>query len=281
MASGEDRLDRVAGTARWTAAERARESARPDRLFEDPLAETLAGEEGRALAERMRRGGMFDGSAFAIRTRFFDDILTNSVRVRGAAAQAALVGAGMDARAYRLELPRELAWYELDRPELLALKDRVLTEVGIAPRCVRRPVGVDLTADWAGPLIAAGFDSTRPAVWLVEGLIFYLDPAAVHRLLDEITGLSAPGSELLTDTIGQSVLDSPRMRPWCDRLAEEGTPWRFGTDQPEDDLFVPRGWRPAVSLYSEVGTRLKRWPHPTFPRDTPDVPQSFLVHATR
>jgi O-methyltransferase involved in polyketide biosynthesis len=45
-----DRLDPVARTARWTAAERARESARPDRLFEDPLAEVLAGEPGRALA---------------------------------------------------------------------------------------------------------------------------------------------------------------------------------------------------------------------------------------
>ena len=40
--------DAIAGTARWTAA-RARESARPDRLFDDPLARTLAGEEGFAL----------------------------------------------------------------------------------------------------------------------------------------------------------------------------------------------------------------------------------------
>jgi methyltransferase (TIGR00027 family) len=274
-------MDRVAETARWTAAERARESVRPDRLFEDPLAEALAGEEGRALAEWMRRDGMFDNPGFAVRTRFFDDVLTGSVSVQGTASQVVVVAAGMDARAYRLALPPDLAWYELDRPELLALKDQVLTEVGATPRCVRCPVGVDLTTEWAGPLNAAGFDSTRPAVWLVEGLLFYLEPAAVHRLLDEITELSAPRSQLLTDTIGQSLLDSPQMQPLIDRLADQGTPWRFGTDQPESELFVPRGWRANVSLYSEIGTRLGRWPYPTFPRDTPNVPQSFLVHAAR
>lgn len=221
MTSGQnDRLDRVADTARWTAAERARESARPDRLFDDPLAEALAGEQGRALSERMRRDGMFDTPGFAVRTRFFDDVLTHSVSTRGAASQAVLVAAGMDTCAFRLELPRDLAWYELDRPELLALKDQVLAEVGAAPRCARRPVGVDLTAEWAGPLRVAQFDSTRPTMWLVEGLIFYLDPAAVHLLLDEITRLSAPGSELLRAGRPGRGADQASMAWWRPLVAD-------------------------------------------------------------
>jgi methyltransferase (TIGR00027 family) len=274
-------MDRVAETARWTAAERAYESARPDRLFEDPLADALAGEEGRAMAERMHRDGVLDHSAFAVRTRFYDDILASSAGVRDATSQVVVIAAGMDARAYRLPLPSDLAWFELDRPELLALKDQVLGAIGATPQCARRPVGVDLTTEWAAPLTAAGFDSTRPSVWLAEGLLFYLEPAAVHRLLDEITQLSAVGSELVTDTIGQSVLDSPHMQTLRERLGEQGAPWRFGTDQPETELFVPRGWRAHVSLYSDIGTRLGRWPYPTFPRNTPNVPQSFLIHAAR
>jgi O-methyltransferase involved in polyketide biosynthesis len=39
-------MDPVPQTSRWVAALRARESERPDRLFEDPLAGILAGEEG-------------------------------------------------------------------------------------------------------------------------------------------------------------------------------------------------------------------------------------------
>jgi methyltransferase (TIGR00027 family) len=250
-------------------------------LFDDPLAEVLAGEQGRALATSMAGDGAADTPWIAVRTRFYDDALTASVRVRGTVAQVVLVAAGLDTRAYRLELPDELAWYELDRPDVLSLKDQVLTEAGAAPRCERYPVGVDLADDWTSPLIASGFDPARPAMWLVEGLIFYLDRVTVRRLLDKITKLSAPGSELLIDTIGQSLLDSPAMQTFCDRLAEEGTPWRFGTDRPEDDLLEPRGWRATVWLYSEIGTQLGRWPFPAFPRDTPEVPQSFLIHATR
>jgi O-methyltransferase involved in polyketide biosynthesis len=40
-------MDPVALTSRWMAAARARESERPDRLFNDPLAAALAGPVGK------------------------------------------------------------------------------------------------------------------------------------------------------------------------------------------------------------------------------------------
>jgi hypothetical protein len=67
------------------------------------------------------------------------------------------------------------------------------------------------------------------------------------------------------------------MRGFLDRLAERGMPWRYGTDRPED-LLEP-DWHAEVSLFSTVGTALGRWPGPDAPRDTPGVPQIFLVHA--
>lgn len=277
----DDDLDRVARTARWTAAERARESARPDRLFDDPLAEILAGEQGRALAASMAEEEGGENPWFAIRTRFYDDAITDAVTGRRSVAQVVSVAAGMDTRAFRLALPRELAWYELDRPDLLRLKDQILEQAAAVARCERHPIGVDLADEWADPLTAAGFDSDKPTLWLIEGLVFYLEPATVHRLLDDVTRLAAPGSELLIDTIGQSLLDSPHTRALRDRLAARGSPWQFGTDRPEDELLTPRGWQSSVWLYSEIGSRLGRWPHPVVPRDTPGAPQSFLIHAIR
>lgn len=277
----DDRLDPVARTARWTAAERARESARPDRLFSDPLAEILAGEASHPPAPATAEDEAGDSPFIAVRTRFYDDAITDAVSTRKAMTQVVLVAAGLDTRAYRLELPPALAWYELDRPELLALKEQLLTDAGAAPRCARHPVGVDLADEWTSPLITAGFDPARSTLWLVEGMIFYLDLTTAHGLLDKVTTLSAPGSELLIDTIGQSLLDSPQMQPLCDRFAQQGAPWQFGTDHPEDDLLAPHGWRATASLFSEVGNRLGRWPAPDLPRDTPGVAQSFLIHATR
>ncbi|MEJ7872748.1 MAG: class I SAM-dependent methyltransferase, partial [Rubrobacteraceae bacterium] len=51
----------VAPTSRWMAAARARESERPDRLFDDPLAEALAGPEGFAWLERMEAAARSKG----------------------------------------------------------------------------------------------------------------------------------------------------------------------------------------------------------------------------
>lgn len=271
-----DGLDALAATARWTAAERARESARPDRLFDDPYAAVLAGEPGHALAERMRGGGTWDNPTIAVRTRFFDDALADA----GGAEQVVLLAAGMDTRAYRLDLPAATVVFELDRPELLALKDDLLETAAAKPRCTRRPVDADLSADWPAALIAAGFRADRPSVWLVEGLFAYLGPAAANRLLDRITDLSAPGCLLLADMVGRSLLDSPWMRPWLDQLAAQDMAWGFGTDQPED-LLTLRGWHPDVTTMSAAGVRLGRWPFPDLPRGTPGVPHSYLIHATR
>ncbi len=92
-----ERLDPVSRTARWTAAARARESERPDRLFDDPLATVLAGEAGRELLTRFEAlsGG---NPTLALRTRFFDDVLTDVTR-DGRVRQVVLLASGMDARA--------------------------------------------------------------------------------------------------------------------------------------------------------------------------------------
>lgn len=288
-----ERFDPVALTGRLTAALRARESARSDRLFEDPLAALLAGEEGEGLLE-----GFGDNEAIAVRTRFFDDALTRSATRSGLAAQLVLVAAGMDTRAFRLELPAGTTVYEVDRADVLTLKDRLLgrygqdsgagddsgagadSEAAPAPRCERRPVGADLAGDWPAALTAAGFEPGRPACWLVEGLVQYLTGEAVQELLDRITALSAPGSELLTDFVGRSFLDHPGTQQMLAVMEQRGAPWQFGTDRPEE-LLAPRGWRPEVTLMGAVGHQYGRWSYPDAPRDTPGVPQGFLVHARR
>jgi O-methyltransferase involved in polyketide biosynthesis len=71
----------VIQTARWAAAQRARESGRPDRLFFDPLASVLAGPEGMAalqLSEKYNPRHDDTANYLVIRTRFFDDIAQSS-----------------------------------------------------------------------------------------------------------------------------------------------------------------------------------------------------------
>jgi len=67
-------ITHVSDTARWTALYRATESARADALFSDPLAERLAGEQGRAIvasAPVSSRNGWW----LIARTKIIDDAI--------------------------------------------------------------------------------------------------------------------------------------------------------------------------------------------------------------
>ncbi len=269
-------LDQVAVTAQWMAAERARESGRPDRLFDDPYAEVLAGVEGRAMLAEMAAPGDATSRTIPIRTRFFDDALLRLMDA-GRIDQVVMLAAGMDTRAFRLPLPADLTLFELDRPELLALKEARLAERSARARCRRVTIGADLASDWADHLRAAGF-RPRPTIWVAEGLLVYLDVADVHHLLEAIGALSDPRDWLLTDIVGQSLLSSPQFDAWLDAFARKGMPWRFGSDDPEG-LLGAHGWTAEASQYGDDDANFGRWPWPPAPRDDAGWPRSYLVRA--
>jgi len=152
-------------TSHWTAAVRARESAREDRLFEDPWAEALAGKDGAGwLAQRPEDST----TPMVIRTRFFDDFLQD-IACRHAIRQVVLMAAGLDTRAFRLEWPAGTCLFELDQPEVLQYKEEVLRLAGAQPACRRQLIGADLTSPWQEKLTHSGFDPQLPSgCWRVS-----------------------------------------------------------------------------------------------------------------
>ena len=63
----------------------------------------------------------------------------------------------------------------------------------------------DLAAALGSALIGAGFDPARKAAFLAEGLLYYLDEAAVMSLFDALRGIAAPGSWLGLDAMNPEV----------------------------------------------------------------------------
>ncbi len=244
----------MANTGLLVAAIRARESAREDRLFDDPFAHKLAGATGeQLLANAIGVSGEQSTAQIVVRTRFFDDALLRSAQ---AVTQVAILAAGMDARAFRLNWPAGTTVFEVDQPGVVEAKDKLLQ--GEKPRCRRVAVGVDLVDDWPSALTSAGFDVTAPSVWLIEGLLQYLDESAVQGLFDRVAALAAPGSNLLYDMVGKALLGSPIMAPLLRSMAENGAPWLFGTDAP-GELAERRGWRAIVTDVAVPGNECNRW----------------------
>jgi methyltransferase (TIGR00027 family) len=166
-------------------------------------------------------------SYIGVRTRYFDDFVTAACRA--GCVQVAIMAAGLDSRAYRLEWPPGVRLFEIDQPAVLAFKDQVLDSLGAVAGCTRYPVGVNLEDDWPTALREAGFDPSVPTAWLAEGLLMYLPAQAETRLYAGIHDLSAPGSQLCAehqadpDILKRSSQDVDAMRqlsPGVDELLQ-------------------------------------------------------------
>jgi methyltransferase (TIGR00027 family) len=181
----------------------------------------------------------------------------------------------MDARAYRLLWPDGTTLYELDHPELLAIKGKLLE--GQSPKCKRVPIGTDLRQDWARLLVDSEFAPGEASIWLIEGLFYYLDEPAVNRVLKEVSSLAAPRSLLATDLVSQSLLTSPWMQPALKAMEERGIGWRFGTDDPVG-LFAQHGWKADVKQPGEEGAKYNPQ---RFPSEPGHSMTSFFVVARR
>ena len=228
----------VANTAAWIAAVRARESERADRLFADPFAAALAGPEGVAMMRRSEAATGRENPVIPVRVRWFDDAIRAAVA--DGIGQVVLLGAGLDTRAYRLDLPAGLHWFEVDRRDVLRSKRTALA--AHLPRCRVTTVPTDLEGAGVGAeLVGAGLDRDRPVLWVAEGLFFYLSATSTVELLTTAATTGAPGGRFLADVTGSSGLDSPAMRPYLDWCHRTGAPPPTGHDDPAA-LFATGGW---------------------------------------
>lgn len=275
MSAGVAAEDAVGATARWTAAVRARERERADALVDDPWAAVLAGADGLAWVDERTPASVLP---IVVRTRFFDDWLR--ALPSDVPAQVVLLAAGLDTRAWRLAWPAGTTVFELDRAPVLEAKANALERAGAAPTCDRIAVAVDLTGAWPDALVASGFDPTRPAVWLAEGVLFYLPNDAIRRILVAVTSLSAPGSRLGFDIPDSAVLTSPWTKAWIDMQTAAGAPWIGTMDDPPAEL-EPLGWSVTLSQPGEGESGHGRWTLPSVPAVAPGLPHSWYVLAER
>ena len=194
--------------------------------------------------------------------------------------QVVILAAGMDTRAFRIPWPSGVKVFEVDRDEIFDHKEAVLGRAGASPSCDRHVVRADLARPWTAALAAAGFERSKPAAFLVEGLLMYLDEAEALALLAAIGRIAAPGSWLAADVVNPEVMTSPYMARYMTALREAGSPWKFGIEDPES-FFRQRGWTATVVQPGDPEASYGRWPFPTAPRAMPGLPRTFFVTAAR
>ncbi|KAA0021413.1 SAM-dependent methyltransferase [Antrihabitans cavernicola] len=245
----EESLDGVARTALGVAMARARESERPDRMFDDPLAAVFVSASGDsvgrnidALAPEARQAVVAMYHWVTARTRFLDGVC--AAAVDDGLDQVVIVGAGLDTRGFRLGWPADLDLFEIDRTDIFTFKEKALDDASARPTCRRHVVVADLMNDWDTTLADAGFDNARRTLWLAEGLFVYFPADDVRRLLTTITELSPPGSRFGVTT--RSVDASTATPISNDPHAAVRALWHH-TEFEIVDWLSENGWEPTVT----------------------------------
>jgi methyltransferase (TIGR00027 family) len=265
---GMSELSGVAKTSLGVARMRAAEEARDDPLFVDPYARAFldaAGVEPSPRDDFLGRLLMFQ---VVVRTRFYDDYLLGS-----GCRQVVLLAAGLDARAHRLAWPDGVRVYELDLPEVIDFKGRVLAAVPPSSASLTRIVA-DLREDWAAPLLAAEFSTTEPTAWLMEGLLIYLSAEDAAALLTRVGELSAPGSTVATEGGGTGNVEVLRAlaRRTAARTAVAAL-WKGGLDGDTVGWLQRNGWQTEEHTLAALGE--------TYGRPAPEGVRSGFVTGRR
>ena len=251
--AAEPLIRNVSDTARWVAVYRARETDRPDALFRDPYARRLAGERGEQIAKLMPLGR---DSAWSIVTRtcVIDDFVRQ--QVRGGIDTVVNLAAGLDTRPYRMELPPNLRWIEIDLPEILNYKEQILREE--KPTCQLERIRLDLGNESERRKLFAKLGArTQRALVITEGLLVYLTREAVGELAKDLASIPGFRSWLVDfPSPGLMCMLKKRMAPEL----RDAAPFRFA---PEEGVtfFAQYGWDAAdVQSLLKNAARLKRLP---------------------
>ncbi len=240
------------------AACRATESDRIDAWFRDPLAQHVL---GAAIAPPAVSRGLVRW--VAVRTRFLDELVERAVA--DGIRQVVIVGAGLDARAYRLALPRDLTVFEIDHAEVFSLKQRLLDDLELMSECRRRVVVADLVADdWLQLLTDTGWTPVQPTVWVAEGLLVYLNHDDRTQLLTQLSSASGIGS-VLGATLSTRT-DNLAHPLWHPAAADDPQQW-----------LAECGWQASVQTMAEATALFGRPLPPPFDTST----KGRLVRAVR
>lgn len=233
---------------------RALESSRPaeSRLFSDPYAalflngwrkwvyQSARFDAGRRMIERLLdRNSPGARAAGVARTQWID---AEVARALEDCRQLVLLGAGFDTRAYRLAAAQRVKTFELDRSETSLAKRSILRRnMGSLPEQLEF-VAIDFNNQSVSDALgSAGFDLTRPACFVWEGVSNYLSAEAVDEVLRQISKAAA-GSVLLFTYIDHKVLEQPDQFPGApkllSRLRSYGEPWTFGLHPEEISQYL-------------------------------------------
>src|SRR5690242_17417426 len=147
------------------------------------------------------------------------DLLTTRFLADHPDAVVIQVGCGMDSRAFRVDPPASVCWFDVDYPDVIDLRRHLFPE-----RDAYHLIGAPLSdVRWLDEV-----PRDRPALLLAEGVLHYLSETEVKALLNAVVA-HFPGGQMIFDICN----------PWIVKRAGSnvggtGATYKWGLDDPQD-----------------------------------------------
>jgi len=199
----------------------------------------------------------------AMRTCIIDDFVKTAIS-QGIDVVLNL-GAGLDTRPYRMELPESLLWIEADYPHMVEFKERSLANE--RPHCRLERIRIDLAdrSERRKMLEAINARATNLLI-ITEGVLPYLTEDEVGSLADDLIKLDRAGFWIVDYNSPQTF----RFRKQMNRRMQKA-PFKF---IPGDwfGFFREHGWQAGEIRYlAEESERLRR------PIPLPPIIKAFVM----
>lgn len=200
-------------------------------LSGDTLAKHFVGDEGRRVAEGWLEIFPQVARQIALRGRYIDD--TASSYIEKGVRQMVNIAAGLGSFPYRHKAARKLLRYaEIDVQPMLDFKRGEIASL-VARRIIVEPpvavayIAVDLAKDDLDDTFErmAGWDLSAPAIFIMEGISYYLPMGTLERVVGAIRRHSAKGSIVVMDYIPARLKDAEIVRHVMGSIADAGEPY--------------------------------------------------------
>ena len=176
------------------------------------------------------------------RTRYIDAVFEKALA--GRFGQILLLGAGYDTRALRFNAQAvHTRIFELDAPYTQQAKIKQLRKRNLNIPSNLVFIAVDFEKEpLTHRLDMAGFEKNSRSLFVLEGLVMYLDPASVRATFQTIREYAGIGSRIVFDYVRASVLRHENSLYGEERLiktvSKAGEKWRFGIEPEEIAPFM-------------------------------------------
>jgi O-methyltransferase involved in polyketide biosynthesis len=148
------------------------------------------------------------------------DLLTTRFLADHPDATVLHVGCGMDSRVFRIDPPAGVQWFDVDYPDVIALRRQLFPE-----------------RDGAYHVIGAQLDDlrwmddvpqNRPGLFIAEGVLHYLSETEVKALLNAVVA-HFPGGQMIFD-----ICNSFIVKRAGSNVGGTGATYKWGLDDPQD-----------------------------------------------